>query len=132
MEAEKPKLHESPTFKIFQGFHPLLLVKNSKVNKKTVPFTLIFKGENRILVLSGPNAGGKSITMKSVGLMQLMVQSGMLVPADKESEFGIFKNIFADIGDQQSIEDDLSTYSSRLKNMKTFLKYSNPHSLVLI
>ena len=132
MDAEKPKLHENPTFKIFKGFHPLLLVKNDKANKKTIPFSLIFKGDNRILVLSGPNAGGKSITMKSVGLMQLMVQSGMLIPADKESEFGIFKNIFADIGDQQSIEDDLSTYSSRLKNMRTFLKYSNAQSLVLI
>ncbi len=132
MGAEKPKLHENPTFKIFKGFHPLLLVKNNKVDKKTIPFSLVFKGNNRVLVLSGPNAGGKSITMKSIGLMQLMVQSGMLIPADKESEFGIFRNIFADIGDQQSIEDDLSTYSSRLKNMRVFLKHANPQTLVLI
>ena len=107
-------------------------MKNKPLDKLTVPFDLVFKGGNRILVLSGPNAGGKSITMKSVGLMQLMIQSGMLVPADKESEFGIFRNIFADIGDQQSIEDDLSTYSSRLKNMQTFLNYANQNTLVLI
>ena len=83
-------------------------------------------------MLSGPNAGGKSIAMKSVGLMQLMLQCGLLIPVDAESEMGIFAKIFADIGDQQSIEDDLSTYSSRLKNAKDFLKAADDRSLVLI
>ncbi len=132
MNAFKPKLRPNPCFHVKEGYHPLLLLKNKEIKKETVPFDLEFRGGNRILMLSGPNAGGKSITMKSVGLMQLMLQSGMLVPADPESEFGVFRKIFADIGDQQSIEDDLSTYSSRLKNMQTFLKFANPHSLILI
>lgn len=132
MDARKPKLYPKPHVRIEQGYHPLLYVKNRELKKITVPYNLYFQGEKRILILSGPNAGGKSITMKAVGLMQLMVQAGMLVPVGKESEMGIFHKIFADIGDQQSIEDDLSTYSSRLKNMETFLRYSNGHSLVLI
>ena len=83
-------------------------------------------------MLSGPNAGGKSITLKSVGLLQLMLQSGMLVPVESISEMGIFNDFFTDIGDQQSIEDDLSTYSSRLKNMRIFLEKANSKSLILI
>ena len=83
-------------------------------------------------MLSGPNAGGKSVTMKTVGLIQLMLQAGMLVPVDPESEMGIFKKVFADIGDQQSLEDDLSTYSSRLQNMRTFLEQSDENTLVLV
>ena len=83
-------------------------------------------------MLSGPNAGGKSITMKAAGLLQLMLQAGLLIPVDGESEMGIFKNVFADIGDQQSIEDDLSTYSSRLQNMKVFMEKADEETLVLI
>ena len=132
MDANKPVIKEKPYYYIIQGYHPLLLLKNKDQNKPTIPFSLRLNGHNRILMLSGPNAGGKSITMKSIGLMQMMLQSGMLIPVEPESEIGICHKIFADIGDQQSIEDDLSTYSSRLKNMKTFLKYANQNTLVLI
>jgi DNA mismatch repair protein MutS2 len=114
------------------GRHPLLFLKNKKTGRETVPFDLRLQGDNRIVVLSGPNAGGKSILMKSVGLLQLMLQSGMLVPVDEISEMGIFEKIFADIGDQQSIEDDLSTYSSRLVNMHNFLEHADNKTLVLI
>ncbi len=110
----------------------MLYLKNKPFGKKTVPFNLKLTGKNRLLMLSGPNAGGKSITMKSVGLIQLMLQCGMLVTVDAESEMGVFKKLFADIGDQQSIEDDLSTYSSRLKNAKAFLKEADEATLVLI
>ncbi len=133
MNAVMPKtLFSRPHFGIKQGRHPLLYLKNKRLDKVTVPFDFVlFKG-NRILMLSGPNAGGKSITLKSIGLMQLMLQAGLLVPVDEESEMGIFKALFADIGDQQSIEDDLSTYSSRLENMRNFLERSDRESLVLI
>jgi DNA mismatch repair protein MutS2 len=132
LRATIPKLADKPTMGIQMGYHPLLFLKNKSLERETVPFDLSLHGANRILVLSGPNAGGKSITMKSVGLLQLMVQSGMLVPMDEISEMGIFKNIFADIGDQQSLEDDLSTYSSRLHNMRVFLEKSDKDSLLLI
>ena len=132
MEAVQPKLFDKPHFAIQQGRHPLLYLKNKNQNKTTVPFDFSFFSGNRILMLSGPNAGGKSITLKSVGLMQLMLQAGLLVPVEEGSEMGVFKELFADIGDQQSIEDDLSTYSSRLENMRNFLERSGKESLVLI
>ena len=121
-----------PHFGIQMGRHPLLFLKNKKEGKEVVPFDLTLHGDNKIVVLSGPNAGGKSILMKSVGLLQLMVQAGMLVPMDEISEMGVFDKIFADIGDQQSLEDDLSTYSSRLANMRTFLQHADKNSLILI
>ncbi|HHB79731.1 MAG TPA: endonuclease MutS2 [Saprospiraceae bacterium] len=132
MDAEKPVVKDKPLLGVIQGLHPLLYLKNKSLNKKTVPFDLALHGQNRILVISGPNAGGKSITMKAMGLMQLMVQSSMLVPVDKVSEFGIFRKVFTDIGDQQSIEDDLSTYSSRLRNMNNFIRKADKYTLVLI
>lgn len=132
MEAEKPILVDKPHFGFKRAFNPLLLLKNGAINKETVPFDLELHGQNRLLVISGPNAGGKSVTMKSVGLLQLMVQFGMLIPADANSKVGIFKKIFTDIGDQQSLEDDLSTYSSRLQNMKYFTDHADEDSLVLI
>jgi len=132
MNACLPILKGEPHLGIKTAYHPLLFLKNKELNKKTVPFTLELYGKNRMLVLSGPNAGGKSITMKSVGLIQLMLQSGLLIPVDPLSEMGIYEKIFADIGDQQSIEDDLSTYSSRLKNMKAVLEEADETSLVLI
>ncbi|OAV45362.1 endonuclease MutS2 [Lewinella sp. 4G2] len=132
LKAERPKLDAKPRIGIIEGRHPILYLKNKQYGKKTVPFDLKLTGKNRILMLSGPNAGGKSISMKSVGILQLMLQCGMLVPVDSESEMGIFQKIFADIGDQQSIEDDLSTYSSRLKNAKEFLAAADDTSLVLI
>ncbi|MEL7119675.1 MAG: Smr/MutS family protein, partial [Bacteroidota bacterium] len=132
MDAVRPRLREKPTFGYMKAYHPLLLLKNREVEKVTVPFDLVLHKPNRILLLSGPNAGGKSVTMKAVGLLQLMLQSGMLLPVDEESEVGIFKKIFADIGDQQSLEDDLSTYSSRLRNARTFLEEADRNTLLLI
>lgn len=132
MKADMPKIHGRPNLGVMKGYHPLLLLKNQAISKKTIPFTLSLIGKNRLLVLSGPNAGGKSITMKSVGLLQLMLQAGMLLPVDPESEMGIFKKIFADIGDQQSLEDDLSTYSSRLANARSFLEKADDKTLILI
>ncbi len=132
MRAGLPNLQPRPRLDIRMGYHPLLLLKNKARGSITVPFDLQLFGQNRILVLSGPNAGGKSVTMKAVGLMQLMLQAGMLVPMDEISEPGVFKKFFADIGDQQSLEDDLSTYSSRLQNMRRFLEEADEHSLLLI
>ena len=132
LNANKPKLKAEPHFGFLNAFHPLLYLKNKGTEKPTIPFDLQLRKDNRMLILSGPNAGGKSITMKSVGLLQLMHQAGMLIPVDPESEVGIFQNLFADIGDQQSIEDDLSTYSSRLKNMRVFLTKADGTTLVLI
>lgn len=132
MNAEMPRLKNKPFMGIQMGRHPLLYLKNKKVGKETVPFDLQLFGDNRIVVLSGPNAGGKSILMKSVGLIQVMMQAGLLIPVDEISEMGIFEKIFADIGDQQSLEDDLSTYSSRLKNAKVFMEHATDKTLILI
>ncbi|MBK9337053.1 MAG: Smr/MutS family protein [Lewinellaceae bacterium] len=132
MRAGMPVLKEKPLIGIRKGYHPLLFLKNKVLGRKTVPFELRLHAESHILVLSGPNAGGKSVAMKSVGLLQLMVQSGLLVPVHELSEFGIFERVFADIGDQQSLDDDLSTYSSRLQNARVFLEKATPKTLVLI
>jgi DNA mismatch repair protein MutS2 len=115
-----------------RAFHPLLLLKNNKQGRKTIPFHLDLHAPNRILLLSGPNAGGKSILMKAVGLLQMMVQSGIPVPVSPESVFGVFTQISASLGDHQSLEDDLSTYSSKLAEMKECLEQAGPGSLVLI
>lgn len=146
MRANMPKLYEGrgtsegrklrgsgiPHLGVEMGRHPLLYLKNKKIGRETVPFDLRLNPGTRIVVLSGPNAGGKSILMKSVGLLQIMLQAGMLIPVDEISEMGVFDNIFADIGDQQSLEDDLSTYSSRLVNMRNFLEHADGKTLVLI
>lgn len=132
MRAGMPVLKEKPIVSIRKGFHPLLFLKNKAQNRKTISFDLRLNPENHILVLSGPNAGGKSVAMKSVGLLQLMLQCGLLIPVHELSEIGLFKKIFADIGDQQSLDDDLSTYSSRLQNAKVFLEKADPNTLVLI
>ena len=130
--ARKPYTQEKPIFALKTAYNPILVLKNENIADAVVPFDLELHGNNRILVLSGPNAGGKSVAMKSVGLIQLMLQSGMLVPADENSKFGIFDKIFVDIGDQQSLEDDLSTYSSHLKNMRITTENADKTSLVLI
>ncbi|MCB0609674.1 MAG: Smr/MutS family protein [Lewinellaceae bacterium] len=132
MNGYAPNMVDRPHFGILKGFHPLLFLKNKAAGKKTVPFDLSLIPPNRLLVLSGPNAGGKSVAMKSAGLLQLMVQSGLLVPVSPVSEMGIFDRFFADIGDQQSLEDDLSTYSSRLANARVFLEKADKRTLVLI
>ena len=131
MSANMPKLVDKPHFCFKEAYHPLLYLKNKQLERVTVPFDLELLYNNRIVMLSGPNAGGKSITLKSVGLLQLMVQSGLLVPVDELSEFGIFHQIFADIGDQQSLEDDLSTYSSHLANMRSFIEKADDKTLIL-
>ncbi len=132
LNAVRPRTKSEPTLAIIKGRHPLLYLKNKNLGRKTVPFDLSLYGQNRILVLSGPNAGGKSITMKSVGLLQLMFQCGLLLPVDGQTEMAVFEQLFADIGDQQSLENDLSTYSSRLENAKVFLEHASPNTLVLI
>ncbi|MEL6140221.1 MAG: endonuclease MutS2 [Bacteroidota bacterium] len=132
LKANRPKVLPKPHLGILKGRHPLLYLKNKQIGRKTVPFDLQLFGRNRILVLSGPNAGGKSIAMKSIGLLQLMLQCGMLVSADAESEMGVFTQLFTDIGDQQSLEDDLSTYSSRLSNARQFIEGASAETLVLI
>ena len=115
-----------------KAFHPLLLQTNRLQNKSTYPQDIKLNSENRIIVISGPNAGGKSITLKTVGLLQLMLQSGMLIPVKENSVACIFELILTDIGDNQSIENQLSTYSYRLNNMKYFLKKCNSNTLFLI
>lgn len=132
MRGNMPILKEKPVIAIRKGYHPLLFLKNKASGRKTVPFDLRLNSENHILILSGPNAGGKSVAMKSVGLMQLMLQCGLLAPMHELSEIGVFRQIFADIGDQQSLDDDLSTYSSRLQNARFFLEKATPQTLVLI
>jgi len=132
LNANKPIIDLKPGINFIKAYHPLLLLKNNSSGMKTVPFEMTLKKGNRIVVISGPNAGGKSVTLKAVGLLQMMTQAGYLIPADEKSKVGIFKKIFADIGDQQSLEDDLSTYSSRLRNMKSFLAKADENTLFLI
>ncbi|QNJ98789.1 endonuclease MutS2 [Constantimarinum furrinae] len=115
-----------------KAYHPLLLIANSKRKEKTYPQTIELQPSSSIIVISGPNAGGKSITLKTVGLLQVMLQSGMLIPADPESELSFFDRILTDIGDNQSIENHLSTYSYRLKKMNQFLRKCNDKTLFLI
>jgi DNA mismatch repair protein MutS2 len=114
------------------AFHPILLVANNKRKEKTFPQTIELLKDKRIIVISGPNAGGKSITLKTVGLLQVMLQSGLLVSCDPSSEFCFFERILTDIGDNQSIENQLSTYSYRLKKMNQFLRKCNSETLFLI
>ncbi|HHH52487.1 MAG TPA: endonuclease MutS2, partial [Bacteroidetes bacterium] len=132
MDAIKPILYPKPQIHFIQAYHPLLYLKNKNLGQVTVPFDMKLSKGNRVVVISGPNAGGKSITLKTVGLLQLMTQAGFLIPAKEQTKMGIFTRIFTDIGDQQSLEDDLSTYSSRLKNMKMMLENADQNSLVLI
>ncbi len=132
IEGCLPILTKEKHFTLKDAFHPLLLVANKKLKKKTFPQTIALHSENRIIVISGPNAGGKSITLKTVGLLQLMLQSGMLISVDPMSEICFFDRILTDIGDNQSIENHLSTYSYRLKKMNQFLKKCNAKTLFLI
>ncbi len=132
LEATAPQLMDKPHFKLRNVYHPLLKLKNAQEGNETVAFHLHYKKDTRILVLSGPNAGGKSICLKAVGLLQLMLQCGMMVPANEGAEMGVFEHLFVDIGDQQSLEDELSTYSSRLANARLFMEKANEKTLVLI
>ena len=132
MNAQKVHFVSEPTVKLNKAFHPLLLLKNAERGKKTIPQSLELNSEQRMMVISGPNAGGKSITLKTVGLIQLMWECALLVPAEESSVLSRFDCILTDIGDNQSIENQLSTYSYRLKRMKFFLDSANRRSLILL
>ena len=132
IEAEMPVLVKEAEIDLINARHPLLFLNFKKEKQTVVPLNIKIEEEERVIVVSGPNAGGKSVCMKTVGLLQIMVQSGLLIPADEHSKVGIFKQIFADIGDDQSIESDLSTYSAHLSKMKYFIDFANSKTLVLI
>src|SRR5439155_12911812 len=124
--ADKAHVH------LVKAFHPLLYLYNQRSGKNTIPVDLTLHDKARILVISGPNAGGKTVTMKTVGLLQLMVQSGLLVPVHPSSQFGIFRQMMIHIGDTQSLEFELSTYSSHLLSMKHFMENANGKTLFFI
>ncbi|MEZ4909716.1 MAG: hypothetical protein R2774_02525 [Saprospiraceae bacterium] len=133
VHAVRPIIQEDPIFDFRIAFNPILLLKNLQGSlQNVVPFDMKLYQNNHMIVLSGPNAGGKSVGLKSVGLLQIMFQSGIPVTVDENSVFGVFNKCFVDIGDQQSIEDDLSTYSSHLSNMKYITENSDKKTLVLI
>jgi len=132
MGGNYPAIFDKAHVNLIQAYHPLLLLYNKRNNKPTIPVTVRLDDKNRILVISGPNAGGKTVTLKTVGLLQLMVQSGLLIPVHPDSELGIFKQIMIHIGDTQSLEFELSTYSSHLKNMKHFMENANGKTLFFI
>ena len=132
MDAIRPELCDHPYIDWVEAQHPLLRITLEKHHKKVVPLDIKLTREQRILIISGPNAGGKSVCLKTVGLLQYMLQCGMLIPLKRASRAGIFRSIFIDIGDEQSIEDDLSTYSSHLLNMKNMMREADGRSLILI
>ncbi|MEA3316694.1 MAG: Smr/MutS family protein [Bacteroidota bacterium] len=133
LDAVKPIVSKEPTLNWKKAIHPLLFLSFKKEKRNVVPLDISLNAENqRILLISGPNAGGKSVCLQTVGLLQYMFQSGLLVSMSENSEMGLFKNLFIDIGDDQSIENDLSTYSSHLYNMKHFVKNADKSTLLLI
>jgi len=132
IDAEMPVLFNEARLKLVNAKHPLLILNHKESGKPVVPLNMHLDANVRILLVSGPNAGGKSVAMKTVGLLQIMTQAGLLIPAAAESEVGVFKQLFADIGDDQSIESDLSTYSAHLSKMKYFTENTNGKTMVLI
>ncbi len=130
--AQMPVLLKEPATKLINARHPLLLLSFAAENKTVVPLNVHIDDRTRVVLVSGPNAGGKSVCMKTIGLLQIMLQTGLLVPVDEHSEIGLFNQIFADIGDDQSIESDLSTYSAHLNKMRYFVAHANAKTLVLI
>ena len=132
INANMPILEKNPVICLYHATHPVLFLLNKKHHKPIVPLDVELDENKRILIISGPNAGGKSVAMKTIGLLVYMTQCGLLIPAAENSRLGIFENIFCDIGDTQSLEDELSTYSSRLIKIKYFLTHSNKDTLILI
>jgi DNA mismatch repair protein MutS2 len=130
--AIKPEFSKNPVIDWNQAIHPLLMKTLKREKRKIVPLNIRLTYDKHILLISGPNAGGKSVCLKTVGLLQYMLQSGLLIPISEGSRTGIFSQIFIDIGDEQSLENDLSTYSSHLMNMKHFVKNSDENTLILI
>lgn len=131
-DANMPHLHEHPEMEWYHAEHPVLLQSLRRQGKEIVPLDILLNSRQRLLVISGPNAGGKSVCLKTVGIIQYMTQCGMLPTVYENSHMGLFNDIFIDIGDDQSLEDDLSTYSSHLRNMKHFITHGNASSLILI
>ncbi|MDL1914250.1 MAG: DNA mismatch repair protein MutS [Bergeyella sp.] len=127
-----PKINARQTLKLYSAFHPLLFLRNKEEKKEIFPQALSLSSQERILCISGPNAGGKSVTLKTVGLLQIMLQSGILVPVHPKSEMFFYGRIMTDIGDNQSIENHLSTYSSRLKKMSRMIEETDENTLLLI
>jgi DNA mismatch repair protein MutS2 len=132
MNGNYPQLLDKSHIRLRQAFHPLLYLYNRRNQKQTIPTDISLHEKDRILVISGPNAGGKTVTMKTVGILQLMFQSGLLIPVHPDSELGIFKQLMIHIGDTQSLEFELSTYSSHLKNMRHFMEHANGRTLFFI
>ncbi|WP_394971842.1 DNA mismatch repair protein MutS [uncultured Croceitalea sp.] len=132
MNAILPEINTEKRLFLRDAYHPLLFLSNKQEKEKTWPQTIELHSKKRIIIISGPNAGGKSITLKTIGLLQLMLQSGLLIPVHERSSVFLFEKIMTDIGDNQSIENHLSTYSYRLKNMNQFLKRCNNKTLFLI
>ncbi len=132
MNAQYPTVTNKSHVNLVKAYHPLLYLYNKTNSKPTIPVAIELNEQAHILVISGPNAGGKTVTMKTVGLLQIMLQAGLLVTADPSSHFGIFKQVLIHIGDTQSIEFELSTYSSHLKNMKAFMEQANGRTLFFI
>ena len=132
LDAIKPSIEDKQIIRWYRAKHPLLFISHRKQNKQIVPLDIELEEDNRILIISGPNAGGKSVCLKTVGLLQYMIQCGIPIPLAENSKVGIFNNIFIDIGDEQSIENDLSTYSSHLTNMKFFVRNCDKKTILLI
>lgn len=132
INASLPTISATSELKLSKAYHPILFLQNKELKKNTVPLNIHLNAENHLVVISGPNAGGKSITLKTVGLLQTMLQSGLLVCVAENSVMSFFKHILIDIGDTQSIEHELSTYSARLKNMISILKTVNAQTLILM
>lgn len=132
MNAQLPELLDKAHLELIDAYHPLLLLYNKASGKKTIPVTLTLDDKNRILVISGPNAGGKTVTMKTIGLNQVMLQSGLLVPVHPDSRMGIFRQLFIHIGDTQNLEFELSTYSSHLMHMRYYIETANGKTLFFI
>jgi len=132
MNGQLPNISDKAHVELVDAYHPLLYLYNKAGGKKTIPVTITLDDQNRILVISGPNAGGKTVTMKTIGLNQMMMQSGLLVPVSPVSQMGIFKQLFIHIGDTQNLEFELSTYSSHLLHMKYFIETANGRTLFFI
>lgn len=127
-----PHLHDEPIIGIHGARHPILLMRFREENREVVPLSMDLADDRHILVISGPNAGGKSVCLKTVALLQYMLQCGLLIPVDESSEVGLFTHLMIDIGDEQSLSDDLSTYSSHLRNMKQFVRTADERTLFMI
>lgn len=132
MKADMPILNKHPSLNLVNAYHPLLRMSHDKLGLKTVPLSMSLNRDKHIVVISGPNAGGKSVCLKTVGLLQYMLQTGFLISCDSHSEVGVYKEMMVDIGDEQSIENDLSTYSSHLLSMKNFCDFADGKTLFLI